>query len=324
MGLTIRKGPGSATRGRGIPLLATGLRGVVCRTAPLTFLALTLSLAAVLAVPIARFDAGAALQHVRQLSASIGVRGGGSEGERRAAEYIIGCMQSYGYAVRRQAVPLPNGLRSENLIFDKPGRRDWTWIVGGHMDSKPPSPGANDNGSGVATLLELARVLRHVPTEGAIRFIFFGTEEVQNNNPEWHHFGSRWYVANMTAEERSQCGGMICVDAVAAGPHFVIGSMKGKSPLARDLRLLARKNGCKVLAQTDPGWSDHEPFEDQGFSVAYIRWRVDPTLHTRKDNYAHVQAWKIAMAGNVVLQFLTGSSTRYPGPTSCVTRREES
>lgn len=50
--------------------------------------------------------------------------------------------------------------------------------VTAHYDSVPFSPGANDNGSGTSVMLEMARVLKSVPSDKEIRFIAFGAEEL--------------------------------------------------------------------------------------------------------------------------------------------------
>ena len=47
-----------------------------------------------------------------------------------------------------------------------------------HHDSVPGAPGANDNASGTAMVLELARVLKNLPTDTEVRFITFGAEEL--------------------------------------------------------------------------------------------------------------------------------------------------
>lgn len=267
--------------------------------------------------PSAAFDSRAALAHIWRLAGDIGVRGGGSDAEAEAREYVVGAMTGWGYTVKRQTVPLPHGGRTENLMFDKVGRAPWSFVVGAHLDSKPPSPGANDNASGVATVLEVARALRSTPLAGGVRFAFFGAEErLPDTGPDGHHFGSRWYVAHMTPGERAACAGMICIDSVGAGPWFVIGAMGSHSPLARDLRAVARQRGTPARAQTDPGWSDHEPFERAGFATAYVRWRIDDTLHTPADSAAHVRAEKVAAAGSAVLDFLCRASRPYARKTS--------
>lgn len=280
----------------------------------LVMVALWEAAAACRAAPIPRFDTRAARAHVRQLAVDIGVRRGASAAEQRAAAYITTRMEAWGYRALRQPVALPDGRTTLNLIFDTPGSLGWSLTLGAHIDSKPPSPGANDNASGVATLLEIAHALSVAPPPVGIRYIFFGSEEIQGKDEDAHHFGSRGYVARMTEEERARCGGMICVDTVAGGPHLVIGSMGPSSPLARDLRLLARRRGYTPEGRRDPGWSDHEPFEKAGFTVAYVRWRIDPTLHTARDDFRHIDAHKMAVVGDLLIAFLTAVRERYPGP----------
>src|SRR5205823_6873781 len=51
-------------------------------------------------------------------------------------------------------------------------------IVGGHFDAVPDAPGADDDGSGTAAVLELARVLKGHPVRRTVRLIFFNLEEV--------------------------------------------------------------------------------------------------------------------------------------------------
>lgn len=66
-----------------------------------------------------------------------------------------------------------------NIIVEVRGRvvPDEVLLVGAHVDAVPGSPGADDNGSGVAALLEAARVLRHMPLKRTVRLAFFNLEE---------------------------------------------------------------------------------------------------------------------------------------------------
>src|SRR5690606_21910651 len=66
-----------------------------------------------------------------------------------------------------------------------------------HYDSVPAGPGANDNASGTATLLELARVYRSLPVNTELRFIAAGAEEVGLR-------GSRYYVEQLSDDEISR------------------------------------------------------------------------------------------------------------------------
>uniref|UniRef100_UPI00397DF67B M20/M25/M40 family metallo-hydrolase n=1 Tax=Salmonella sp. SAL4458 TaxID=3159913 RepID=UPI00397DF67B len=74
------------------------------------------------------------------------------------------------------------------------GAADNVVVVGAHRDSVPEGPGITDNGSGTATLLELARQLPRlgVNVKNKVRFAFWGAEELGL-------FGSTAYVADQVA-----------------------------------------------------------------------------------------------------------------------------
>ena len=66
-----------------------------------------------------------------------------------------------------------------NIIVDLPGTtaRDQVLVLSAHMDALPGAPGADDDGSGVAVLLEAARLLKDHPTQRSVRLILFNLEE---------------------------------------------------------------------------------------------------------------------------------------------------
>jgi Zn-dependent M28 family amino/carboxypeptidase len=67
---------------------------------------------------------------------------------------------------------------SENVIADTTtGRADRTVVVGAHLDSVPEGPGINDNGSGSATILEVAEEMSDLQPRNRVRFAFWGAEE---------------------------------------------------------------------------------------------------------------------------------------------------
>jgi Zn-dependent M28 family amino/carboxypeptidase len=93
-----------------------------------------------------------------------------------AERYIDETWQVQGYEVSRQDYRVA-GTVCTNLEVTCPGIGQALILVGAHYDSVLGSPGANDNGSGVAVLLELSRRLRdHAPALG-IRFVAFTNEE---------------------------------------------------------------------------------------------------------------------------------------------------
>lgn len=95
-----------------------------------------------------------------------------------AARYIEVTLAGFGYAVHAQRFPVGHG-EARNVEAELPGggHADEIVVVGAHYDSVAGAPGANDNGSGVAALLELARLLQESKPARALRFVAFANEE---------------------------------------------------------------------------------------------------------------------------------------------------
>lgn len=116
---------------------------------------------------------------------------------------------------------MPNGKTSNNIWVIKEGRLiDEIIVVGDHIDSVKKSPGANDNGSGVGILLELARVLKEMDINPTIILIIFGAEEKIGSGKDNHRFGSRFYVSKLSDSLKSQTKRMICIDMVSVGTEL--------------------------------------------------------------------------------------------------------
>jgi len=255
------------------------------------------------------FQSSQAMRHVVNLGRGIGVRRAGYAGERRAASYIARTLASYGYTVSTQRFRLPGGRRSQNVIARQPGFSSARIVLGAHYDSARGSPGANDNGSGVGVLLELARVLKGRRTQATIEFVFFGAEEVVGNNPNVHHVGSHTFVARMSRARRANVAGMISVDMVGYGSRFCRRTMgSGPQSLSRMIYLYGRRRGTQLAYLKDrgsTGWSDHAPFEFAGIPAVWLEWRTDPTWHSPSDTPAHVRSRRIGQTGALLHGFLT-------------------
>lgn len=253
------------------------------------------------------FDTAAAVAHIRALE-RIGVRAGGSDGEKRAAEYLAAQLESFGYDAEIRQFPLPDGRTSRNVVARLKGATDTRVVVGAHYDTKPPSPGANDNGSGTAAVLVIAKELADESLAPTIEFVFFGSEETIGSNPDHHHFGSRFHVASMSAAEKRATIAMFSVDMIAYGPDFHVRTMgRGPQSLSNDLLAFARARGIAISYLKDPGksgWSDHEPFELAGIPSVWLEWRDDPVYHTARDDSTHLQTRKLGIAGRLVLEYL--------------------
>ena len=100
------------------------------------------------------------------------------EALERSARYIESALSGLGYAVSRHEFTT-EGVKVRNLEVSK-GSGKRLVVIGAHYDSARDAVGANDNGSGVAALIELARFLRSVqPSAGLeVRLVFYVNEEL--------------------------------------------------------------------------------------------------------------------------------------------------
>ena len=152
--------------------------------------------------------------HVTHLAEEIGERNVlHRPGElARSADYIEGELAGAGYEVRRQAYEV-SGVTCCNLEVEIPGdaQRDEIVIVGAHYDSVAGSPGANDNGSGVAALLALARKFSGLSGSRTLRFVAFVNEEAPYAHTE--RMGS-WVYARRCRERAENVTAMLSLETI--------------------------------------------------------------------------------------------------------------
>ena len=111
---------------------------------------------------------------------ALGVKRTGTAQNTNAFSWLKNKYTSFGYTTAsfQEHSWTASGLSSKNLIVTKTGTLypNKFVIVCGHFDSVN-GPGTNDNGSGTSIILEIARILKDVPTEYSIKFIHFSGEE---------------------------------------------------------------------------------------------------------------------------------------------------
>lgn len=166
-----------------------------------------------------------------------------------------------------------------NLIATKPGVREphRVLVVGAHRDTVEDAPGANDNTSGVAVVLELAEVLKDVPLGTTVRFVFFGAEEEGL-------FGSDYYVQHPGPDP---IVGMVNLDMEGVGARLEIANYRGPDTLVRTASRLAADLGIKV-SETHEDGSDHQNFEKIGVPVVFLFRPDDPYYDTPRDTVDRV------------------------------------
>jgi Zn-dependent M28 family amino/carboxypeptidase len=151
--------------------------------------------------------------HVEALAGRIGERNvGHPEALAAAAGYIRTAFSAAGYEVTAQPFT-SRGLTVENLEVILPGSHSPQEIIlaGAHYDSVAGSPGGNDNGSGVAALLEIARLLAGKALPRTVRLVAFVNEEPPFFYSE--EMGSKVY-ATRAQERGDQIQAMLSLETI--------------------------------------------------------------------------------------------------------------
>jgi len=175
-------------------------------------------------------DEAVAVQHLQALQKIADEHGGnraaGTPGYDASVDYVVGVLQDSGFEVSTPAFEVSGeddeaepGMDRNVIAQTRTGDPDHVVMVGAHVDSVPEGPGIVDNGSGVASLLEIATRLGAEPSvQNVVRFSFFGAEE---NGAE----GSTAYVEDLSADELKKVKLYLNVDMVASpnAGYFVQG-----------------------------------------------------------------------------------------------------
>jgi aminopeptidase YwaD len=167
-------------------------------------------------------------------------------------------------------------------------------VVGAHYDGVD-TPAANDNASGIAALLEAARVISKQKLDCDINFIAFGAEEIGL-------IGSNYYVSTLSAKKINNIIAMINLDMVGVGDTLKIHTMRESAKsLPSDLAVrLADKFNYKN-ERTAQESSDHVSFETLGIPAAYFEYGPDEDYHTDKDTIDRIQKEDLLHVCNIVV-----------------------
>jgi Zn-dependent M28 family amino/carboxypeptidase len=184
-----------------------------------------------------------------------------------AATWARTQLKSMGYTTRLQTITV-NGGKSRNIIADKVGSSSGARqvvIVTAHLDSinlaggpAASAPGADDNGSGSAGLLEIARVLQVHPAVHDLRLILFGGEEQGL-------FGSKHYVSAISKAEKKRIRAVVNMDMIGVSNSSTRSVLIEGAPISKTVisglsKAAATYTQLKVETSLTPFASDHVPF----------------------------------------------------------------
>lgn len=208
-----------------------------------------------------------------------------------AAAYVRGAFEGAGYVVRTE--PVRPGV--DNLVAEVPGAGPGVVVLGAHYDACADAPGADDNASGVAAMLEVARRLAGRPLSRTVRFYAWANEEP----PFFQADGMGSRVSAAAARARGEdLVAVLALDSVgfysdAPGSQAypapfglvmpdrgdfvaVVGNVRS-APLVRDVAGRLRAAGSlKVAASAVPAslpgvdWSDHWSFWQEGYAAVML------------------------------------------------------
>jgi hypothetical protein len=231
-------------------------------------------------------------------------------GHEAAARYVRSSLKSYGLQVTPHTFWL-EGSSYENWVAQDPSadRQAPHLVIGAHYDTVPDCPGADDNASGVAVMLEAARRYMKGIRKGAVQFVAFDCEEFDLD-------GSRAYAA-LLKQSRQTVYGMVSLEMVGmtrpeAGtqkyPRIIspfypnrgdfialIGSSNSLGFFWKARQAFRKVKDLRNQGLVVPGRgnlipdirrSDHASFWDQGFPAVLITdtsFFRNPYYHTPQD-----------------------------------------
>ncbi len=256
----------------------------------------------------------------------------------RAAVFIEQAFVAAGCTVERHEYRVGD-KPCRNLIVEIAGgtRRDEIVVVGAHYDSVEGAPGANDNGTGVAGLIEFARAFAAIKPARTLRLVAFVNEEPPYFQTRW--MGSLVY-AKRCQERKERITAMISLETIgfytdeAHTQHFPLPALAALYPTTGDFAAIVGRGdsaalvndvverfrrltqfpceGAALPAGVDgAGWSDHWSFAECGYPAVQITDTApfryghyhQPTDTIDKivwDRYARVVEGAIAVVGEMV------------------------
>jgi Zn-dependent M28 family amino/carboxypeptidase len=255
---------------------------------------------------------GKLLTHIETLE-SFGSRYYAVEGNRAAQAYIEACLQEYGYRVERSmsfyegaSFASPWAIKAGGL-----GADGALVLLAAHYDSisQDPNgailaeaPGADDNASGVAVLLETARALAAVDLKQGVGFVFFNVEEVGQHGSK--QFAKDW------KEQGRRLDGVINIDTIGTWPiplsqggqvNYVANALS--QPFMDRIR---RDLAVPLKAAATPWEDDHASFWAEGVpAVELTEEGCTPAMHSPQDTSEKIDIQSVARVTLALVEMLS-------------------
>lgn len=266
-----------------------------------------------------QFDEINAFHHAK-IQVSYGPRIIGSDGHKKTREYIIQQLEKSGWKIESEIYKTEEHV-IQNIV-GKYGSGEPLVILGTHYDTRllsdrdpiienisTPVPGANDGASGVAVLLELARILPETVSDNGVFgnsdikqvwLVFFDAED-NGNIPGWDWvLGSKYFVENLNNIPEA----VIVLDMIGDA-NLKIYQEKNSDPIInQEIWETADKLGYgEVFIPLDKYriLDDHIPFLEAGIQAVDIIDFEYPYWHTTEDTIDKISPESLKIVGDTVL-----------------------
>ncbi len=285
------------------------------------------------------FNADSALAHVIA-QCKFGPRIVGSEAHEACGDFLTDKFRRYGFSVSRQEAEFVryDGIKMKgyNIIAQLDPKASSRILIGAHWDSRPwadndPNPanyktpisGANDGASGVAVMLEVARLLQSQKPETGIDFVCFDAEDA--GTPRWAEKGEdasdTWCLGSQLWANAPHATGFrfgILLDMVGGqGAHFYREgfSMQYASSVVEQIWAAARQAGFSTYFKNEDGGyitDDHLPVNriariPMADIIPYYPTAESgfgPTWHTVNDTAESIDKNTLKAVGQTILQLI--------------------
>lgn len=268
-------------------------------------------------IPVGRvenFDGQLAFQHL-QAQMAFGPKPVGSEAGRKTGDYIIAQLMEQGWRVEEQEF-VHRGVPGRNII-GRAGQGPVA-LIGAHYDTRrladkdpnpalqtKPVPGANDGASGVAVLLELARVLNKERLANEVWLTFFDAEDNGQLDGWEFSVGAQDLASRLTAKPEM----VIIVDMIGDRDQQIYKEQNSTPELVEKIWDIAARLGYEQSFIPTVKWpitDDHLPFLQRGIPAADLIDFDYPYWHTTQDTMDKVAPESLERVGRVLQTLLEG------------------
>lgn len=253
---------------------------------------------------------------------SLGPRTVGSPAHQKAVDWMVAELQAAGWKTEVQQGQMA-GHSVQNVVAKWGEGNPWV-ILGAHYDSRlvadhdpnpayrsTPVPGANDGASGVAVLLELARVIPGRINDASqfhqVWLVFFDTED-NGNIPGWDWIlGSRMFATSLQQFPQA----VVVLDMIGDANLNIYQERNSDKLWTQQIWKIAGKLGYQKEFIPKPGYSmldDQTPFLERGIHAVDLIDFDYPYWHTTSDTLDKVSADSLKVVGDVILEWLAQPS----------------